>query len=108
MLKSLSGGCVLLDIGIHHFDLLRWLSGSEVLTVSAQTATLGEGIPVDDNAFVNLTFANGQIAQMFLSFATNSQQAFICKGLKSMERMVLYSPVPLQTNVRPFACSASA
>lgn len=68
--KNKSGGGPLLDLGVHHFDLLRWLSGQEVKSVTAEIATLGNHQETEDNALVSLTFTNGSIAQLFLSFTT--------------------------------------
>lgn len=44
-----AGGGALLDMGIHAFDLVRWLVG-EPTAVSARVATLRKDIQVDDNA----------------------------------------------------------
>ena len=57
-----SSGGILVDMGIHDFDLARWFMG-EVATVSAiggtlaypELATVGD----IDNAIATLTFANG-------------------------------------------------
>ncbi|HHV61451.1 MAG TPA: Gfo/Idh/MocA family oxidoreductase [Firmicutes bacterium] len=79
--KSKSGGGPLLDLGVHHFDLLRWITGNEVEEVMAQTATIDNPIEVEDNAFVNLKFSNGIRAQLFLSFTTaNTSQAIEVYG----------------------------
>lgn len=65
-----SGGGPLIDLGVHHFDVLRWIVGTEVVSVSAEIASLGQGERVEDNALVNLRFANGVVAQGYYSFAT--------------------------------------
>jgi inositol 2-dehydrogenase len=65
-----SGGLVV-DMGIHDFDLARWLMSSEVEQVSAegtlqacdQLAAFGD----IDNAVINLRFANGTIGNVDLS-----------------------------------------
>lgn len=65
-----SGGLVV-DMGIHDFDLARWLMSSEVERVAAegthlacdQLAAFGD----IDNAVVNLRFANGAIGNVDLS-----------------------------------------
>jgi predicted dehydrogenase len=69
--RQKAGGGPLLDLGVHHFDLLRWLSGQEVVSVSAEVATLGVEQETENNAFVSLTFGDGAIAQLFLSFTTS-------------------------------------
>src|SRR5581483_1493999 len=51
-----SGGGVVLDLASHHFDLLRFLTGAEVLTVSARVwSERSEG----DCAEVHLNFTYG-------------------------------------------------
>lgn len=68
--RERSGGGPLSDLGVHHFDLLRWLTSSEIAEIAVQTDTLGEDLPVENNALVSLRFKNGMVAQLFLSFAT--------------------------------------
>jgi predicted dehydrogenase len=61
---------MLLDMGIHDFDLARWFMG-EVATVSAVGATIAypelATVGDIDNAVVTLTFANGTIGAIDLS-----------------------------------------
>jgi inositol 2-dehydrogenase len=65
-----SGGLVL-DMGIHDFDLARWLMSSEVERVSAEGTLLVctelEAVGDIDNAVINLRFANGAIGNVDLS-----------------------------------------
>jgi len=66
-----SSGGLVVDMGIHDFDLARWLMSSEVEHVSAEgtlvacdeLATVGD----IDNAVINLRFANGAIGNIDLS-----------------------------------------
>lgn len=71
-----AGGGPLLDLGVHHFDLLRWLSSQEVVSVSAEVATLGVEQETENNALVSLTLSDGAIAQLFLSFTTSLPTGF--------------------------------
>ena len=65
-----SGGLIF-DMGIHDFDLARWLMGSEVERVTAEgtllvckdLATVGD----IDNAVINLRFANGTLGNVEVS-----------------------------------------
>lgn len=56
--KKLASVGVLGDLGIHKFDLVRWLLGEEITSVFAQMSTLdkrypnGELIEVEDNAII--------------------------------------------------------
>ncbi len=68
--RSNSGGLIL-DMGVHDYDLARWLMGSEVTRVSTEggclvfkeLATVGD----IDNAIINLKFANGGIGNIDVS-----------------------------------------
>jgi len=60
-----SGGGVLLDLGSHHFDLVRWLLGTDVEQVEA---TLRSEETEHDSASVRLVLADGTVASSFFSF----------------------------------------
>jgi inositol 2-dehydrogenase len=65
-----SGGLVV-DMGIHDFDLARWLMSSEVEHVSAEGTLLAceqlKAVGDIDNAVINIRFANGAIGNVDLS-----------------------------------------
>lgn len=65
-----SGG-LMMDMGIHDFDLARWLMGSEVVRVYSEGGCLLYPELVEagdiDNAVVNLKFANGAIGDIEIS-----------------------------------------
>ncbi|MGH2536298.1 MAG: inositol 2-dehydrogenase [Candidatus Promineifilaceae bacterium] len=68
--REVSGGLIA-DMGVHDFDLARWLMGSEVERVSSEGGCLvfpelGEVGDID-NAVVNLRFANGAVGGVDLS-----------------------------------------
>lgn len=62
-----SGGLIL-DMGIHDFDLARWLVGSEVERVTAEGTTLVcqelASVGDIDNALVNMRFASGALGNV--------------------------------------------
>lgn len=65
-----SGGLIL-DMGIHDFDLARWLMGSEVERVYSEGGCLVypelETVGDIDNAVVNLKFVNGAVGNVDVS-----------------------------------------
>ena len=65
-----SSGGMLIDMGIHDFDLARWFMG-EVRTVSAIGATIAypelATVGDIDNAIASLTFASGKLGVVDLS-----------------------------------------
>ena len=66
-----SSGGLLVDMGIHDFDLARWMMSSEVERVSAEGTLLVcdelKALGDIDNAVINLRFANGAIGNIDLS-----------------------------------------
>jgi predicted dehydrogenase len=64
---ELSGGGELVDQGIHLIDLARWFLG-DFADVQGQVATYFWDMPVEDNAFLLLRTAGGQIASLHASW----------------------------------------
>src|ERR1019366_3344733 len=64
---AISGGGELIDQGVHLIDLARWYLGEEFTRVHGEVATLFWKMAVDDNAFMTLGTASGQIAQLHAS-----------------------------------------
>ena len=59
---SLDGGGALMNQGIHSIDLLQWLVGSPVASVSGHIATLAhDGIEVEDTGAAAIVFDNGAL-----------------------------------------------
>lgn len=65
--KRETGGGALLDLGSHHVDLLRWLLGTEVETVSASVRSIKTE---DDFASVTMKLANGVQIQSTFTLAS--------------------------------------
>ena len=67
---ALSGGLIL-DMGIHDFDLARWLMANEVERVSAEGTLLVcdqlKEVGDIDNAVINLRFTNGALGNVEVS-----------------------------------------
>jgi inositol 2-dehydrogenase len=68
--REKSGGMIL-DMGVHDFDMARWLMGSEVLRVQTEGDCLVfpelKDVGDIDNALVNLRFANDTVGNIALS-----------------------------------------
>jgi predicted dehydrogenase len=68
---ELSGGGILNWLGCHWFDLMRFLTSSEVVQVAAIEANVsGEPVAIDDGATVSLRFANGMVGSLHCGFFT--------------------------------------
>jgi predicted dehydrogenase len=64
---EMSGGGELIDQGVHLIDLARWYLGAELTRVEGHAATFFWDMPVDDNAFMTLRTASGQVAHLHVS-----------------------------------------
>jgi predicted dehydrogenase len=64
---AISGGGELLDQGSHLIDLARWFAG-DFCDVSGHLATYFWQMPVEDNAFMQLTTSRGQVAWLHASW----------------------------------------
>jgi predicted dehydrogenase len=68
--REKSGGMIL-DMGVHDFDMARWLVGSEVVRVQTEGDCLVfpelKEVGDIDNALINLRFANNAVGNISLS-----------------------------------------
>ena len=64
--KSVSGG-ILVEHGVHFFDLINFISGSEVKTVQGWQSERKEHIV--DRVFANVEYENGLLATFYHSFS---------------------------------------
>jgi predicted dehydrogenase len=113
-----AGGGELLDQGVHLIDLARWFAG-EFVEASGQLATLYWPAPVEDNAFLRLTTAAGQVAWLHASWTewknlfcfevfgrTGKLQVDGLGGSYGVERLTLYrlgpEPGPPETSTREY------
>jgi predicted dehydrogenase len=68
---ELSGGGILNWLGCHWFDLMRFLTSSEIVQVAAIEANVsGEPVTIEDAASVSLRLANGMIGSLHTGFFT--------------------------------------
>ncbi|HMG21376.1 MAG TPA: Gfo/Idh/MocA family oxidoreductase [Kofleriaceae bacterium] len=71
---AISGGGELIDQGVHLIDLARWFLG-DFTSVDGTAVTAFWDMPVDDNAFLMLRTARGQVAWLHAS-ATEWKNTF--------------------------------
>jgi len=76
---AISGGGELIDQGVHVIDLARWFLG-DFTSVHGVATNYFWNMPVDDNAFMTLQSATGQIAFLHVS----------CTEWKNMFSMEIY------------------
>jgi len=68
--RKMSRGGVLMDLGTHKIDLVKWLVGKDIVGVTALTRTREKNISVEDNATCLLEFADGATAVIEVSWTT--------------------------------------
>lgn len=78
--KRKSGGGVLFNDGVHHFDLWRYLTDSEVIKVYSQS--ISSRHYEDDTATVSASMTNGILASGVFSFETSPSSEIDIYGEK--------------------------
>jgi predicted dehydrogenase len=67
--KERAGGGMLSWLGCHYIDLMRYLTGDEIVSVQAEVATRsGENIDVEDVAALALRLKSGAIASLHVGY----------------------------------------
>lgn len=89
--RGLSGGGVLIDLGVHLIDVAIWLAGELPLEV-AYEGTTGEGWEVEQDAEVALRFANAGTAHLSASFSRPMDTVFVVRGEAGWARAPMYTP----------------
>lgn len=67
--KEKAGGGMLSWLGCHYIDLMRYMTGDEIVSVQAEVATRsGENIDVEDVAVLSLRLKSGAIASLHVGY----------------------------------------
>jgi predicted dehydrogenase len=89
--RTLAGGGVLIDLGIHVIDLALWLTGSPPSEVAYDGASV-DGWEVETDAEVALKFAGGCRAHLRSSFTHALENVFFVRGSEGWATVPLYEP----------------
>ncbi|MEP7344468.1 MAG: Gfo/Idh/MocA family oxidoreductase [Gemmatimonadaceae bacterium] len=92
-----AGGGVLLDLGSHHFDLIRWMLGVEVEHVES---TLRSDASEQDSASVRLRLSGNATASCSFSFRAARADSFELIGTRGVLRIDRYARSLTVTGVR--------
>jgi predicted dehydrogenase len=96
-------GGAFLDMGVHNFDIMRFLTGANVQRVFSHVTTYGSTNAPGMSAMTQLTFDNGVSAQQWTSFEfhanhmTDSQHRYIVSGEKGVLDIDGYGKIYLCT-----------
>ena len=97
-----NGGAVL-DMGVHNFDIMRFLTGANVTRVFSHVTTYGNSPASGMSAMTQLIFDNGVSAQQWTSFEfhakqmTHSQHLYVVSGEKGVLDIDGYGKLTLCT-----------
>jgi predicted dehydrogenase len=100
-----SGGGALLDLASHHVDLVRWLSGEEIVRVSAHVRSHRAE---DDTATLRLELAGGSTADVLVTLASAEDdrvEIYGDGGRLVVDRYRAHSvrPEPIRAGASPLA-----
>jgi myo-inositol 2-dehydrogenase/D-chiro-inositol 1-dehydrogenase len=91
-----TGGGVLLDLAVHHIDLLRFLLDAEVAEVAAELQSIRFE---NDTAFVRFTLTSGCVVQSFFSLSAVEEDRIEIRGSKA--KLVIDRYRSLRVDVSP-------
>lgn len=89
--RRLSGGGVLIDLGVHLIDLALWLTGQPPIDVRYHSSST-PGWEVENNAEVALAFADASHATLSCSFTHVLNDHFVVRGDAGWACAPLYTP----------------
>jgi predicted dehydrogenase len=63
--RTVTGGGILVWLGCHYIDMMRYVTGDEIISVSAEVGTRsGEDIDVEDVAALSVRFRSGAVGSL--------------------------------------------
>jgi predicted dehydrogenase len=92
--RTLSGGGVLMDLGIHVLDLTVWLAGRAPVAVE-YAGTNADGWEVETEAEVALRFPDDARASLQASFSAQQGNSLTVRGTRGWARASLYMTTEL-------------
>lgn len=95
-----AGHGALFDLGIHKFDLIRFLTGKEVAEVSAFVGTLAKPISVEDNGIALLRFTDGTLGVVEASWTSPpNENSMVLYGTRGSLQIGLDSAYPVSVRL---------
>jgi len=94
--KRALGGGAIIDLGIHHFDLIRYLSGADPDVVRANAVS---GEIEDDTALVTMKLSNGVLTSSVFSYSSGHANEIEIYGSEGILKISLYDIAGLE--IRP-------
>jgi predicted dehydrogenase len=92
--RSLSGGGVLIDVGIHLIDLALWIAGEPPTAIDYHGSSIA-GWEVESDVELTLSFPERASASIAASFSRPMDPSFRVTGSEGWVRASLYNPTTL-------------
>ena len=110
LVKALSGGGPMYNLGVHWIDLYRWLLAEEVVEVIGKNVHVNETYDIEDNSFAILTFSHGTVLALDISYTVPDSYPFgrdLFLALRGTAGALSWSPSFEGIKERLFVCSDS-
>jgi predicted dehydrogenase len=108
LVKALSGGGPMYNLGVHWIDLYRWLLEDEVAEVIGRNVKVNEQYDIEDNSFALLTFSRGAVLALDISYTVPDSYPAgrdLYLGLRGTQGALSWSPSFEGTREQLFVCS---
>jgi predicted dehydrogenase len=76
LVKSLSGGGPMYNLGVHWIDLFRWLLEDEVVEALGKNVKVNQEYDIEDNSFALVTFSRGAVLALDISYTVSDSYPF--------------------------------
>jgi UDP-N-acetyl-2-amino-2-deoxyglucuronate dehydrogenase len=111
LVKALSGGGPMYNLGVHWIDLYRWLLGEEVVEVLAKNVKINQEHDIEDNSFALVTFVSGAVLSLDISYTVPDCYPYgrdLYLALRGTSGVLSWSPSFEGIKERLFVCSDAA
>jgi predicted dehydrogenase len=111
LVKALSGGGPMYNLGVHWIDLYRWLLADEVVEVMGKNIHVDQTYDIEDNSFAILTFSRGTVLSLDISYTVPDSYPFgrdLFLALRGTAGVLSWSPSFEGLKEHLFVCSDSS
>ncbi|HVN77900.1 MAG TPA: Gfo/Idh/MocA family oxidoreductase [Terriglobia bacterium] len=108
LVKTLSGGGPMYNLGVHWIDLYRWMLADEVVEVMGKNVHVNQDYDIEDNSFAILTFSHGTVLALDISYTVPDSYPFgrdLFLALHGTSGVLSWSPSFEGIRERLFVCS---
>jgi predicted dehydrogenase len=108
LVKAMSGGGPMYNLGVHWIDLYRWLLNEEVVEVLAKNVKVNQEYDIEDNSFALVTFSSGAVLSLDISYTVPDSYPYgrdLYLALRGTSGVLSWSPSFEGVKERLFVCS---